>query len=153
MEKWRNLFLRYPLISSLSVPLKSLLFYGWYLSCLMTKPTKWSVRPAKTRISLGIRPVWSESLQCAQCVAEDPVFLHVGSGDSDQIGRIPRLIWVFAGCTDHSVGFCHEAAHIGSAFKKQLQKTKHGSKNLWFGPQLLWFPNSFGPSILGWLRY
>ena len=27
----------------------------------MTKPTKWSVRPAKTQISLGIRPVWSES--------------------------------------------------------------------------------------------
>ena len=31
------------------------------LSCLMTKPTKWHVCPAKTRISLGIRPVWSES--------------------------------------------------------------------------------------------
>ena len=27
----------------------------------MTKPTKWHVRPAKTRISLGIGPVWSES--------------------------------------------------------------------------------------------
>ena len=26
----------------------------------MTKPTKWSVRPAKTQISLGISPVWSE---------------------------------------------------------------------------------------------
>ena len=25
----------------------------------MTKPTKWHVRPAKTQISLGIRPVWS----------------------------------------------------------------------------------------------
>ena len=29
------------------------------LSHLMTKPTKWYVRPAKTQISLGIRPVWS----------------------------------------------------------------------------------------------
>ena len=28
---------------------------------LMTKPTKWHVRPAKTQISLGIRPVRSES--------------------------------------------------------------------------------------------
>ena len=27
----------------------------------MTKPTKWHVRPAKTQISLGIHPVWSES--------------------------------------------------------------------------------------------
>ena len=32
-----------------------------YLSYLMTKPTKWYVRPAKTQINLGIRPVWSES--------------------------------------------------------------------------------------------
>ena len=31
------------------------------LSRLMTEPTKWHVRPAKTQISLGIRPVWSES--------------------------------------------------------------------------------------------
>ena len=27
----------------------------------MTKPTKWHVCPVKTQISLGIRPVWSES--------------------------------------------------------------------------------------------
>ena len=32
-----------------------------YLSRLTTKPTKWHVRPAKTQINLGIRPVWSES--------------------------------------------------------------------------------------------
>ena len=31
------------------------------MSHLMTKPTKWPVPPAKTQISLGIRPVWSES--------------------------------------------------------------------------------------------
>ena len=30
----------------------------------MTNPTKWHVRPAKTQISLGIRPVWSE-YRCA----------------------------------------------------------------------------------------
>ena len=28
------------------------------LSCSTTKPTKWPVRPAKTQVSLGIRPVW-----------------------------------------------------------------------------------------------
>ena len=32
----------------------------------MTKPTNLSVRPAKTRISLGIGPVWSESSLSAQ---------------------------------------------------------------------------------------
>ena len=31
----------------------------------MTKPTKWHVRQTKTQISLGIRPVWSESLLSA----------------------------------------------------------------------------------------
>ena len=31
------------------------------ISRIVTKPTKWHVRPAKTQISLGIRPVWSES--------------------------------------------------------------------------------------------
>ena len=29
------------------------------MSHIVTKPTKWPVRPAKTRINLGIRPVWS----------------------------------------------------------------------------------------------
>ena len=33
----------------------------WQMSRLMTKPAKWPLRPAKTQISLGIRPVWSES--------------------------------------------------------------------------------------------
>ena len=70
-----------------------------YLSHLMIKPTKWHVRPAKTQLSLGIRPVWSESSLCAQWVAKDPSFLHADSEDSDQTGRMPRLIWVFAGCT------------------------------------------------------
>ena len=87
----------------------------------MTKPTKCHVRPAKTQISLGIRPVWSESSLtqislgihpvwsesslCAQWVAKDPSFLHADSEDSDQTGWIPRLIWVFAARTCHFVGF------------------------------------------------
>ena len=74
-------------------------------SHLMTKPTKWSVHPAKTQISLGIHPVWSESLLWARWVAKDPRFPHADSEDSDQTGRMPRLIWVFAGHTFHFVGF------------------------------------------------
>ena len=70
-----------------------------YLSSDMTKPTKWPVRQAKTRISLGIRPVWSESSMCAQWVAKDPSFLHAVSENSDQTGRMHRLIWIFAGRT------------------------------------------------------
>ena len=63
------------------------------------KTNKISVHPAKTQISLGICPVWSGSSMCAQWVAKDPNFLHVGSKDSDQTGQMPRLIWVFAGRT------------------------------------------------------
>ena len=70
----------------------------------MIKPTKWLVRPAKTEISLGIRPVWSESSLCAQWVAKDPRFLYADNEDSDRTGRMPRLIWVFAGRTGHFLG-------------------------------------------------
>ena len=63
------------------------------------KTNKMTVRPAKTQISLGIRPAWSESSLCAQWVAKDPSFLHADSVDSDQTGRMPRLIWVCAGRT------------------------------------------------------
>ena len=60
------------------------------------KTNKVAVRPAKTQISLGICPVWSESSLCTHWVAKDPSFIHADSEDSDQTRRIPRLIWVFA---------------------------------------------------------
>ena len=41
-----------------------------------TKPTKWPVRPGKTR------PGWSESSLCAQWVAKDTRFLHEDSENS-----------------------------------------------------------------------
>ena len=61
-----------------------------------------TVCTAKTQISLGIRPVWSESSLCAQWEAKDPSVLHV---DSEDFMRMPRLIWIFAGRTCHFVGF------------------------------------------------
>ena len=69
------------------------------------KTNKMNVRPTKTQISLGIRPVWSVSSLCAQWVGKDPSFLHAESEDSDQTGRMPRLIRVFARRTCHFVGF------------------------------------------------
>ena len=63
------------------------------------KTNKVTVRPSKSQISLGICPVWSESSLCAQWVAKDPSFLHADNEDSDQTGRMPRLIWIFAGRT------------------------------------------------------
>ena len=46
-----------------------------------------------------------QSSLCAQWVAKGPRFLHADSEDSDQTGRMLRLIWVFAGRTGHFVGF------------------------------------------------
>ena len=74
------------------------------------KTNKMTVRPPKTQISLGIRPVWSESSLCAQWVAKDPRFLLADIEESDQTGRMPRLIWVFAGRT--LCWFCHVAAQM-----------------------------------------
>ena len=63
------------------------------------KTKKVTVHLAKTQISLGICPVWSESSLCAQWVAKNPSFLRADSEVSDQTGRMPRLTWVFAGRT------------------------------------------------------
>ena len=69
------------------------------------KIDKMTVRPEKTQISLGIRPVWLESSLSAWRKL-GPLAAHwEHSEDSDQTGRMPRLIWVFAGCTCHFVGF------------------------------------------------
>ena len=54
---------------------------------LVTKPTKWHVRPAKTQISLGICYHWVSSTH------------WVHSKDAGPTGRMPRRIWVFAGST------------------------------------------------------
>ena len=74
-------------------------------NCIVTKPTKWHVRPAKTQISLDIRPVWSKSSLSAWRKLGSLATHWEQSEDSDQTGRMPRLIWVFAGRTCHFVGF------------------------------------------------
>ena len=60
---------------------------------------KMSVRPTKTQISLGIRPVWPESSLSAWRQLGSLATHWAHSEDSDQTGRMPRLIWVFAGRT------------------------------------------------------
>ena len=75
----------------------------------MTKLNKMSVRPAKTQISLGVCPVWSESSLSAWRKLGSLATHWAHSEDSDQTGRMPRLIWVFAGRT---ATLCHVAAHL-----------------------------------------
>ena len=55
-----------------------------------------SVCSEKTQISLGIRPVWSESSLCAQMVKKDPSFLHADSEASDQFELMPKLFSVLS---------------------------------------------------------
>ena len=62
----------------------------------MTKPTKWLCAQRRLRSAWASAQSDKSSL-CAQWVAKDPSFLHADSEDSDQTGRMPRLIWVFAG--------------------------------------------------------
>ena len=112
----RALFYRFVNISCSTVPYliswKLKLYFVIFINELRhDKTNKISVPPLKTQISLGIRPVWSESSLCAQSIAKDPMFLHVDSEDSDQIGWMPRLIWVFAGHTLILL-FCHVAAQM-----------------------------------------
>ena len=63
------------------------------------KTNKVSVRPVKTQISLGIRPVWSESSLSAWRNLRSLATHSAHSVDSDQTGRMPRLIWVITGRT------------------------------------------------------
>ena len=68
------------------------------------KTNKMAVRPAKTQISLGIRPS-DQSLRGPheerlgpQLPIKRTVKTLIRLEDSDQTGRMPGLIWVFAGC-------------------------------------------------------
>ena len=76
----------------------------------MTKPTKWlcaqrrlgsawASAQSDQRISLGIHPVWSESSLSAWRKLGSLATQWAHSGDYDQTGRMPRLIWIFAGRT------------------------------------------------------
>ena len=81
----------------------------------ITKPTKWPLCPAKTQINLGRCLGWSESLLFRQGWSESLLFVwrSLGSSadhwvhreDSDQTGRIPRMIRVCPGRTGQFVGF------------------------------------------------
>ena len=68
-----------------------------------------SVRPAKTQISLGIRPVWSESSLCAQWISKDPRFFMQTAKALIRLGGCP-------GWSESSLGahcwFCLVVAYL-----------------------------------------
>ena len=71
----------------------------WIFEPRQDKTNNMSVRPAKTQISLGIRPVWSGSSLSAWRKLGSLATHWAHSEDSDQTGRKTRLIWFFAGRT------------------------------------------------------
>ena len=85
-----------------------------HLSRLMSESIKWHMRPAKTQISLGIRPVWSEASLAAWRKLGSLATHWAHSEDSDQTGRMGGC----PGWSDSSLGaqtFCwfyHEVAHL-----------------------------------------
>ena len=89
--------------------------YIWEMWNYCPDTNKMSVRPAKTQIILGIRPVWSESSLCAQWVAKDPSFLLADSEDSDQTGWMHThfvgfvMSWLIS-LTNHRVYHNHQTA-------------------------------------------
>ena len=87
--------------------------FSYNMSHLMTKPTKWHVSPAKTQISLGIRPVWTESslsaLKKKAWVLSYPLSAQrrLWSDRVDAQANL-SLRWVDMPLC----WFCHEVAHI-----------------------------------------
>ena len=94
------------------------------------KTNKVSLCPAKTQISLSIRPVWSESSLSAWRKRGSLATHSAHSEDSDQTGQMPRLIWVFAGHTCHSVVF------IMKRFTFKTKITHSRAKNKCHEPEL-----------------
>ena len=103
------------------------------MSHILTKPTKWHVRQAKTQISLGIHAFFMRTVK------------------TDQNGQMPRLIWVFAGRTCQFVGFVIRRLKCKVTFintlnsscwsakrqvlkKERNRKWKHG--NVWFNKNI-----------------
>ena len=63
------------------------------------KTNKIACAPNEDSDQPGASTQSDQSSLCALWVAKDPMLLHADIEDSDQTGRMPRLIWVFAGHT------------------------------------------------------
>ena len=91
---WFQGFLRSKWTTQTLTMLRMTCYWGLDMSQRMTKPIKWHVRKAKTQISSGIRPVWSESSLTAWRKLWS-LATHWAHSKESQTGRKSRLIWVF----------------------------------------------------------
>ena len=119
------------------------------------KSTKWPVRPAKTQISLGIRPVWSVSSLCALWVAKDPMIFHadseewsVWSAQADLSLRWAHRSFCWF-CHAHAqlwLGFCTTFIFMPSATCHYLKGFK---LNFWQSEYFKW--NEYTIQVMFWL--
>ena len=104
----------------------------------MTKQTKWIAHPPSKD-----RPAWAstqsdQSLLSARWKLSPLAAQWVYSEDSDQTGRMPMLIWIYAGRTGQFIGFV----------MLQLISWSISMKVMWLG----WGSNS-RPKTHCWLYY
>ena len=124
------------------------------------KTNELSVCPAKTQISLGIRPVWTESSLGAWRKLRSLATHWAHSEDSDQTGRMPRLILVFTGCTVTLLvvrgawwlsGRVSDSGARGRGFETYRRCVVSLSKTLYSPEVLVNYPGS-GGSVPTWLK-
>ena len=71
-----------------------------------------SCAPCENSDQHGHPPSLIRVFVCALWVTKDPMIVNVDSEDSDQTGRMARLIRVFAGCSGHFGWFCRMQAQL-----------------------------------------
>ena len=111
------------------------------------KTNKMSERPAKTQISLGIRPVWSESSLSAWRNLGSLATHWAHSEDSDHTQADLSLRWAHT----HFVGFvmfCHIAAHIFCYFSDLLHK-EHERSNEFIDTMKGFYPDDLSYLLPG----
>ena len=77
--------------------------YSFYIKNIINEPTHDKTNKMTCMPNEDIRQSDQSSL-CALWVIKDRSFF-MWTAKTDQTGQMPRLIWVFAGCTCHFVGF------------------------------------------------
>ena len=114
----------------------------FHLHLLHIWATSWQnqqndVHLVKTQISLGIRPVWSESSLSAWRKVRFLATYKEHSEDSDQTGWMPRPIWVFAGCTGNFFYLSYSDSYYCMVIT--LLKLQENYSNFFGRPNFFWF--------------
>ena len=84
-----------------------------------------AVRSAKTQISLGIRPVWSESSLSAWRKVGSLSTHWTQSKGSNQTGRMPRFIWVFVVRIATLLVLSWDGSYTEKNYQKQNKTTQY----------------------------